>query len=108
MSSERVHPIDQSNFLHHIQNNPRTVVKFGAAWCGPCKALAPLLDRSAQEFPDVSFVEVDIESAPNLAAQYRIRALPTVMAWKDGTVLWTKVGVPTPNDLRTAVAQLTD
>ena len=98
--------VDQNNFAQHIQGNALVVVKFGAPWCGPCKALAPLLDRASNQFEDVSFIEVNVEQSPTLAAGYNIRSLPTLMAWKNGVVQWTRVGLPSSGDLTKMLSEL--
>ena len=100
--------LDQLSFPAHLADHPTTVVKFGAPWCGPCKAMAPMLERAADEFKDqgISIVEVDVDKSPHLAAQFSVRSLPTLIGWKDGVVQWTKIGLPNANDLRSAIGQL--
>lgn len=92
--------LDHTNFTNHVAQNNLVVVKFGAPWCGPCRALAPLLDKFSSEYPHISFVDINVDEAPALAAQYGIRSLPTIMAWKDKKVVWTKIGLPSPQDLK--------
>ena len=96
--------VDQNSFKDQLSKEKLVVVKFGAPWCGPCKALAPLLDQVAQQYPNVSFVEVNVDESPMLAAQFSVRSLPTLMAWKDGVVQWTKIGVPSGADLKNTLA----
>jgi thioredoxin 1 len=92
--------IDQQSFPAHIASNDIVVVKFGAAWCGPCKAMAPMLEKSSSEFPGISIVEVDVDKSPHLAAQFNVRSLPTLVAWKGGQLQWAKIGLPNPAELR--------
>lgn len=101
-----VKKLNQQSFPSHMASHDVVVVKFGAQWCGPCRAMAPMLEKSAQEFPGISIVEVDVEESPNLAAQFNVRALPTLVAWKDGQVQWAKIGLPNPADLRKDLAKL--
>lgn len=91
--------LTQSTFKEHIAQHPLVLVKFTAPWCGPCKTAQPILEKAADAFPNVSFVEVDVDQQPLLAAQFNIRSIPTIMAWKDGQVAWTALGVPNPRQL---------
>lgn len=61
-----------------------TVVKFWAAWCGPCKKISPLLDKLEPEFPTIKFLSVDIDRVPSLAQKYKIKMLPTIVILKNG------------------------
>lgn len=68
-----------------LTQNARTVVMFGAAWCAPCKALKPKLQKMTEEFPTVAFAFCDVEDAPQHASQYGISSLPTLISFAGGT-----------------------
>ena len=69
------------------------VVDFWAEWCGPCKAMSPLIDELAVEVgADVKVVKVNIDESPNAPTKYGVRGIPTFMIFKDGKVVDTKVG----------------
>jgi thioredoxin len=106
MSSASVQSLSGPDLLPHLSGHPLTLVKFGAPWCGPCKAIAPLLERLAADHPAVSFVEIDIDQAPDLAARFAIRSIPTLIAWKGNELQWTKIGVPSSKDLSSALSDL--
>ena len=69
------------------------VVDFWAEWCGPCKAMSPLVDELAGEVgTSVKVVKVNIDESPNAPTKYGVRGIPTFMIFKDGKVVDTKVG----------------
>jgi thioredoxin 1 len=61
-----------------------TVKKFSAVWCGPCRALAPVMNEIKGQFSNVKFEEYDVDEAYDVATQYGIRSVPTVIIVKDG------------------------
>mmetsp|Transcript_74885 Transcript_74885/g.86941 ORF Transcript_74885/g.86941 Transcript_74885/m.86941 type:complete len:154 (-) Transcript_74885:66-527(-) len=81
-----------SEFQTVIRQPKLTVVDFFAQWCGPCKAIAPQVQRMAEAKPNVNFIKVDVDQAGDVAAEYRIRAMPTFMFFKDGNKLHTFEG----------------
>ena len=61
-----VKKLNQQSFDTHLEENDVIIVKFSAAWCGPCKAMEPMLDELSKEFNNISFVEIDVASPLNL------------------------------------------
>lgn len=61
-----------------------SAIKFGAAWCGPCKLIEPNLIKLEAEFTNIKFYSVDVDKSPSLAKEYQIRSLPTIILLKDG------------------------
>ena len=86
--------IDNSNFQSDVlQASEPVVVDFWAEWCGPCKMIAPALEEiSAELNGKVKIAKVNIDENPELAAQYGVRSIPTLMIFKDGEVADMKVG----------------
>ena len=70
-----------------------TVIDFWAAWCGPCRAMAPQFERAAQLRPQYRFAKVDVDAEPALAGRYAIRSIPTVMVLRDGQPVAAQAGL---------------
>jgi thioredoxin 1 len=87
--------IDQNEFTNLVLESKGVVlVDFFATWCGPCKALAPILEEVAEEVKDKAVIyKVDIDQSQMLAQQYRVMSVPTMKIFKDGEVVETIVGL---------------
>ncbi len=77
---------------------------FYADWCGPCKTQDPILDDLAEDYPDVDFEKVDVEEEQEIANQYQVRSLPTLIIENDDGVVDRFVGVTQREDLEEALA----
>lgn len=94
----KVKVITESEFEKEVlQSVEPVMVKFGADWCKPCKVLAPVLETVAEEGHKV--FEMDADECPDLTAKYKIKGLPTVLVFKDGSVVNTSVGVTSKANL---------
>lgn len=83
-----------ATFSDLIQSEKPVLVDFSAAWCGPCKQLAPMLDQLKAKIGDkASIIKIDVDKNPSTAAKFQIRSVPTLILFKQGKVLWRQSGV---------------
>jgi thioredoxin 1 len=75
------------------------VTKFSASWCGPCKVLAPIFNEVKSEVGDVMYQDVDVDQSSDLAIQYKVRGVPTIVIEKDGQEVKRIVGMSTKASL---------
>ena len=100
-ASKNVLEVTDDNFDAEVLKADKPVlVDFGATWCGPCKALAPVVDKLADEtVGKYKIVKVDIDDAPGVAQKYGIRGVPAIMVFKNGERTASHVGVTTKDKL---------
>ena len=87
-------------FRDIIGTNKLVLVDFSAAWCGPCKMMAPILKELKQQLKDsIKIIKIDVDKNQPLAAKYQVRGVPTLMIFKDGKQVWRQSGVIQTNEL---------
>ena len=100
MSQNTVEITDSSFDSEVLKANKPVLVDYWAEWCGPCKMLAPILDEVAVEYGDkLTVAKLDIDSNPNTPPKFGIRGIPTLMIFKGGNVVGTKVGAMSKSQL---------
>lgn len=94
------------NFETTVDANGIVLVDFWADWCGPCKQFGPVFEASAEKNPDIVHAKVDTEAQQDLAAQASISSIPTLMIFKDQTLIFNQAGALPPEALDSLIEQV--
>lgn len=98
--------LTKSNFKNEIlEAKGLCVVDFWASWCMPCKMLSPIVDELAEEFPDVKFGKINVDDEGELASEYGIVSIPTLLFFRDGEVVNKSVGYRAKEDLAEIISE---
>lgn len=95
-----------ANFDEVTGSNGIVLVDFWADWCGPCKRFAPVYERSSQKHQDIVFGKVDTEAQQELGAKFDIRSIPTIMAIRDGIIVFAQPGALPESALENLIEQV--
>lgn len=84
--------ITKDTFNDTINNNNIVLLDWWAEWCGPCRSFAPVFEEASETHADIVFGKVDTETQPELAAMARITSIPTLMAFREGILIFSQAG----------------
>ncbi|WP_320065690.1 thioredoxin [Micromonospora sp. RTGN7] len=95
-----------TNFDEVAGNDGIVLVDFWAEWCGPCKRFAPVYERSSEKHSDIVFGKVDTEAQQELGAKFDIQSIPTIMAIRDGVIVFAQPGALPESALENLIEQV--
>jgi thioredoxin 1 len=98
--------IDTDDFESTITDNDIVLVDFWADWCGPCKRFAPVYEKASVEYPDIVFAKLDTDANQELSAQLDIQGIPTLMAFREGVLVFNQAGALPPAALKQVIEEV--
>lgn len=84
--------LNQLNFEDTITGKNMIIVDFWAPWCGPCKSFAPTYEKMSEKYPDITFGKVNTEVEQELAGNFQIRSIPTLMVFRENVIVYSEAG----------------
>lgn len=97
----------KEEFNDSLTDNRLAIAKFSASWCGPCRMLKPVFEELEKEYSDIRFIEVDIDESGDIAAEYGIMNIPTIMFFNNfGSLIDMSVGMQSKESLKEKIEHL--
>lgn len=98
--------LTQENFESVVTGNDIVIIDFWAPWCGPCRGFAPVFEKASEAHGEVVFAKVNTEEQPEIAQEFQIRAIPTLMAFREKVILFSNPGALTAGQFDQLVNQI--
>ena len=98
--------LDSTNFVETVNNNDIVIIDFWAPWCGPCQSFAPVYEELSDQHNDMVFSKVNTEEHQDLAAQFQIRSIPTLMVFREQIILYQEAGALPKESLTKMIEQI--
>jgi thioredoxin 1 len=97
--------LNSGNFDQIVTGNDMVVIDFWAPWCGPCRSFAPVFEAASAKHPDIVFAKVNTDDQQELAGQFGIRSIPTLMVFRQQVILFSEPGAIAGKDLDSVLEQ---
>lgn len=95
-----VSQVTRENFDNEVLQSDKPVfIDFWASWCGPCQMMAPVVEELSEEIADVKFAKVNVDEQPELARQFQVMSIPTMVLLKEGKIVDTTIGAQPREDI---------
>lgn len=98
--------ITKDTFNDTINNNNIVLVDWWAEWCSPCRSFAPVFEEASEKHTDIVFGKIDTETQPELAAMARITSIPTIMAFREGILIFSQAGALPASSLEELIGKV--
>lgn len=97
--------LNHTNFEAIVTGNDMVVVDFWAPWCGPCKSFGPVFEQISEKFPNIVFAKVNTEVEQEIASDFNIRSIPTLMVFRENVIIYSEAGALPASGLEQLVSQ---